>query len=230
MQSTFTHKPFPQSHTAKLVGKAFFETIDKQTKLGAGVLWISGKDYRFRTSKQEIYDTREEIRQLVINHLWKCPNGIIVIDEAEVVRHEILGILEDFLGDSHPFVESRDHKLKVATKEAIFLLVSDFGKEKVSMGVSRKEMVDFVNAETVAILRNPRLVQLLHSVIPFMPLPKVNCTQRTGDVDQAVLDYINYLIAQLKTHPVVKDRELTVSAITGIPSTPPLLLTPTILL
>lgn len=100
----------------------------------------------------------------------------------------------------------KDPSKRVNTKEAIIILISDFGRDEIRTGDSWDEIAEKVHRETKvprtiycslasfwgqadntssraqAILQEDLMVQRIQYHIPFAPVPDLNCTARVGKV------------------------------------------------
>lgn len=203
-----------KSHTALLLAEAYFAYKDKKTDMYKGLLWISGKQYQMAKSEEEIKAAREYIHEQIIDHLATCPQAIIVIDEAEMMRADILRVVGAFMDDSQTTVSSlKDPSKRVNTKEAIIILISDFGRDEIRTGDSWDEIAERVHRETKAILQEDLMVQRIQYHIPFSPVPDLNCTARVGKVSAPVEELVSLLVRQLKEHPAAKRDNIVIKKV-----------------
>eukprot|EP00005_Dracoamoeba_jomungandri_P008496 CAMPEP_0174264722 /NCGR_PEP_ID=MMETSP0439-20130205/23627_1 /TAXON_ID=0 /ORGANISM="Stereomyxa ramosa, Strain Chinc5" /LENGTH=358 /DNA_ID=CAMNT_0015350755 /DNA_START=13 /DNA_END=1090 /DNA_ORIENTATION=- len=198
-----------KSYTGMMLTEAFYPSGGVLTQR-KGVLWISGKSYKLRTTDQEISQTRLEIKKMILNQLEKCEESIIVFDECEEVNAKILGVLESFMDDSNPLVPSLDGLRNISTKKALFILISDFGSEKVRAGESWEEALDFVNAVTLKILRSEKMVSLITHIIPFLPVSAVNCSSKEYGLTQPVVGLVTNLLSKIEEHQVVINNDIEI--------------------
>jgi len=203
-----------KSWTAMLLADALFAYKGKDTDMRKGLLWISGKQYQLAKTDQEIKEAREQIHGQIFEHLHKCPRALIVIDEAEMMRADILHVLGDFMDDVRTIVSSlKDPQKKVSTKEAIIIIVSDFGRDDIKTGDSWEDISERVTRETKAILQEDAMIHRIQYVIPFVPVPELNCTARTGKVSKPVEDLVALLIRQLKDWPIFREDRIVVNKV-----------------
>jgi len=211
-----------KSQTALLLTQAYFKNKDARTKMGKGTLWISGKKYQLVKTEVDIKQAHDEIHEQIFEHLAKCPQGIVIMDEVEMIRKEIVRALGIFIDDTMMVVSSlKNPHLKVSTQEAVFILISDFGSEEIKTGSeSWDQVLEKVAQETKKIIHDNRMVQRIQHVIPFLPVPDLNCSSRIGNVSPPVEELVTFLVRQLRTHPqllknriVVKDIAANVHAI-----------------
>jgi len=103
----------------------------------------------------------------------------------------------------------------VSTKDAIIILVSDFGRDEIKTGLSWDEISARVSEETRKILREELMVQRIQHVIPFVPVPSVDCQAKTGTPTSTVEEFVHLLLEQISSHSYLQTHRIKLRSLKG---------------
>jgi len=92
-----------------------------------GLIVISGVSYR-GGSEIEIREHKDKLYKIIIEQLEKCPDSIIIFDEAHDVHPETLAVFQEFM-DKSEYVVNKHTGKKVLKSKAMIGIVSDYAKE-----------------------------------------------------------------------------------------------------
>jgi hypothetical protein len=101
-----------KTHSTVLLANNIFSSRDKN-RHPDGFLYLRGKSPSHclptnagnsfqASSKDKIDESREELRQVLLNQLLYCPSSLIVFDEAEKVDRQIIRVFQEFLDSTVP--------------------------------------------------------------------------------------------------------------------------------
>ena len=142
------------------------------------LLYLRGERFQSdnKTNKTEVAKLRNELFDKVVSQLHRCPNSVIVLDEAEKVYRRVTMAFEQFLDGTHPIIEHNGFKgffknfnfilffffyyyylikflvflkIVVKTNEAIFIIVTDFGRPDHSVGFTLDELIEDIQEKSV---------------------------------------------------------------------------------
>lgn len=76
------------------------------------LLYLRGERFQSdnKTNKTEVAKLRNELFDKVVSQLHRCPNSVIVLDEAEKVYRRVTMAFEQFLDGTHPIIEHNGFK------------------------------------------------------------------------------------------------------------------------
>lgn len=119
--------------------------------------------------EKKVEQLQQAIFKLVTEQLQRCPQSVVVFDEYTVPNKDVMPVLEQFMDGQPVRLASGE---EVATKEATFLFVSDFGTEGFTHGMSQREMEECIDID----MRKTWGATLFHTqhlttlVVPFQPM------------------------------------------------------------
>eukprot|EP01111_Echinosteliopsis_oligospora_P014405 TRINITY_DN5421_c0_g1_i1.p1 TRINITY_DN5421_c0_g1~~TRINITY_DN5421_c0_g1_i1.p1 ORF type:complete len:254 (+),score=52.91 TRINITY_DN5421_c0_g1_i1:371-1132(+) len=119
---------------------------------------------------RDIEADKREIFSKIAEHLSKCPKSLIVVDEVEYIHPQVIAGLAPFMDDSLPHVSFNGKT--APTHEATIILVSDFGTEATTAGMSSSQIEELVAKDCLKFWVDPKHTHLINHIIPFMPLDK----------------------------------------------------------
>lgn len=125
-----------------------------------GLLFLRANSYRATDV--------EALRDKIASHLYSCPRGLIVIDEAEAMVPNIVNVFQQFLDSTVPWFQHNGKVIFLAS--AIFVFASDFGVEGRTAGMSLEKIRNLVYRESVVNWKDPKHPGLIPFVIPYAPL------------------------------------------------------------
>ncbi len=99
----------------------------------------------------------------------------------------------------------------MSTKDAIIVLISDYGRDEIQWGLSWEDVSSRVALETSKILRSDQMTQRIQFVIPFLPIPKVNCTTKKAELTLQVRQFIGRLVENVRYHSFLARHKTKVS-------------------
>ena len=179
-----------KTHTAKIVGKALFAVRNVATNLYKGMLYLRGN--RFCNKEHSDAEHREEILRQVVTHLSRCPNAVIVFDEAELPSKNVMQVFEEILdGDELSY-----GGIDASTNSAIFILISDFGVEGVTEGMTLEKIEERIDQDTRETWTHSKQTSMVNYIVPFLPMNKTHVTH-------AVTYQVRNLIAGQAIHPPI---------------------------
>ncbi len=91
------------------------------------------------------------------------------------------------------------------------MLISDYGRDEIQWGLSWEDVSSRVALETNKILRSDQMTQRIQFVIPFLPIPKVNCTTKKAELTLQVRQFIGRLVENVRYHPFLAKHKTKVT-------------------
>merc|ERR1712137_7845 len=199
-----------------------------------GALYIRGNDYRYDSDgkirkhepavyQAEIGRLRSRLHDQILSYLQQCSQPIIILDEYTIPNQRILAGLEDFF-DDQPIQTKRGNF--VASRNAIFILISDFGVESYVESTTHEERLQQVFQDIKDTWGESlfKQCQLQDNIVPFLPLPLPSPTDtdrltvNSVVVPDAVRDMVTGLVRGIPTHKALQtnleNNRLTLSKFT----------------
>jgi len=154
------------------VGKSFATTLLAQTLYqynDEGFILISGTNFE-GNERSVVERHKETLFNLIAQQLEKCSKSLIIIDEVQYIHATTLRVLQQFMEPSNDYVVRPDGR-KVYKSDAIIGLVSDFGREGRTKGMTLEELQQLVLQHTRELWdADTKQSQLIDYIFPFVAL------------------------------------------------------------
>jgi hypothetical protein len=180
--------------TGGLISKAIFKA-DNPT----GLLYIRGNSY-MSSQSVESSSFRKKIKLLVENQLKQCPASIIIVDELQSMHRNTIVVFDQFLDTT--FREDYLENGGVDTRKAIFIFISDFGKEGTSINDTPEQLVKRAHEESITLWKGSRTSSLIQNIVPFLPAQPI-----------PAYELVSHLILELFSLPYFKSSHLNLTGI-----------------
>jgi DNA polymerase III delta prime subunit len=150
--------------TTKTIAEALFSVKDFSTGTYKGMLYLRGNHYcdKYKDNKQVILDE-------ILDQLYICPDSLIIFDEAELPSIETMQVFEELFDENESILYKGKEIIK---SRAIFILISDFGIEGVTEGMSIEEIESLIHKDTINTWKHSKQVNTVNNIIPFLPMEK----------------------------------------------------------
>jgi len=194
--SILAHAMFPQRGESHTLAR-------EDGLLPLGVLKRDGWSFKLRPQSDGAPPPRaavdaliDEIYGDVVAQLRVCPSSLIIFDELHRVHPDIIRSLARFT--ETPYV--MDGGERVQTSRAVFVFISDFGKESMSAHDTYDELVVRVRSLVNAVYGTAAdagvdVNRMFSYAIPFLPLDH-----------EALLGVAAIALAELSSHPALVER------------------------
>eukprot|EP01122_Echinamoeba_exundans_P014542 TRINITY_DN6615_c0_g1_i1.p1 TRINITY_DN6615_c0_g1~~TRINITY_DN6615_c0_g1_i1.p1 ORF type:complete len:401 (-),score=56.87 TRINITY_DN6615_c0_g1_i1:985-2187(-) len=152
---------------ARLIGRALFQIYRSETGLHKGELYLRGSTFRAENATQA-EALRMEMRATILSILNSCSQSLIIIDEVELINRKTIAMLQEFLDDTFPWIDTGYKRVK--TGGATFVFISDFGAEGITQEDTYEDVLTRIRYETERIWGDTKQAALIQHIVPFIPL------------------------------------------------------------
>lgn len=180
--------------TGKTLAATLLAKVLFQHEKSSGFLYIRGNSY---ISKEpvDVNNFRKQLRHLVETQLRQCPGSLIVVDELQSLHRNTIVAFDSFLDST--YISDHIENGGTDSRQAIFVFVSDFGKEGTSMNDSPNELIKRAYEESSSIWKSGRTAALIQHIIPFMPANYVGAFELTSHLTKALFKHQHWARSHL---------------------------------
>lgn len=164
-----------KTKAAMLMAREMF--VGEGEALPAGLLRLDGWELRLGSDEEPTAEQLKErialLHGQILAQLRRCPGSLLVLDELQQVHPAIVRSLRRFSETTYVIDSATGER--ISTASAVFVLISDFGREGLSKEMGREELVARVRAlldvvyDADAAPRDSVSAMVAHAV-PFLPL------------------------------------------------------------
>lgn len=154
--------------TAKTIAEAVYQYGNPLNGDFRGLLYFRGEQYQ---GTELVEEYRKSITRRIVDQLRECPNSLIVFDEVEYLAPATISVVSSFMDDSISTFEFYDG-VKCTTNEATFIIISDFGSQGRTNGMTFHDIKTLVERDSKEFWISPKATGVITHVIPFIPLSK----------------------------------------------------------
>lgn len=183
-----------KTFTAKLLAEALFKNGVQD------VLYLRGNAF-IAQNEAMVLHFQSTLRKQINAKLKACPASLIIIDELQSMYRTTIKVFEDYLDTTF----ASDSYDRPNSTQAIFVFISDFGKEGMTMNDSPQELIERAYTESADIWQG-KLSSLIQYIVPFMPRNY-----------PGTFEYVNALTDRLFTNPVFARNQMQLVGINVCP-------------
>jgi len=152
-------------------------------------LYIRGNNYRSLSEEE----AQESLRSQIFTYLSNCQKGLVVIDEAQLLRKSEASVFQDFLDLSTYTYQNK----YLHVGGSIFIFITDFGVEGRTENMTIEQIKTEVFAEALNKWDHKKQAGLANSIIPFDTIK-----------NDGVNLMVDHLLEQLPDHTCFTDRKI----------------------
>lgn len=148
-----------------IIARAMFSGVNAEHRR-CGHLYIMLTEFAAATDR-DFPEIQKKLNATIVSQLHHCPRSLLVFDEIQNIPEDLLdALLEIFYGRN-----------SIVASQAVLIMVSDLGHNKLAPGMTRPEATQAIQAAAEKSFLRVNKHVLLDNIVPFLPLAREDLQQ-----------------------------------------------------